>query len=50
MRFTFRFLLSNGNTELLAFTANDYGVARKNAVDYGMLAFKQGELLDILPA
>lgn len=46
MRYVFKFLLANGGTERLAFTASEYGVARANAFAYSRLAFAPGELID----
>lgn len=46
MRFTFKFLLSNGKTEYHVFTAAEYRFAREAANFYSKLAFAKNELLD----
>lgn len=47
MKYTFRFLLTNGATERYAFTALDFQSAFESALAYSRLAFAPGELLDM---
>ena len=46
MKFTFKFLLANGGSLFLTFTANELSSARENALSYAKLAFRPNEVMD----
>ena len=46
MKFTFKFLLSNGKTERHTFEAFDYPTAHEAAFAYSQTAFAHYEVLD----
>lgn len=48
MKYIFAFLLTNGTTELRAFTATEFADAQRNANAYGQLAYAKGELYEIV--
>jgi hypothetical protein len=46
MKFTFKFLLANGTSEFLTFTADEFHIAHRNACTYAILAFRLHEVMD----
>ncbi len=46
MKFRFKFLLADGKSEFLTFTANQFADAKKAAFAYSQLAYKPFEVMD----